>query len=120
MTMGRITTSYWLKHKFRLLAYGVIGVFVVWLVHWHASSNHNRGLVSMICGAQLIVALLFSPFALKTEVGRIWLTSFAIFVGGVTLLDQFNLSGVALWLSATVIVCAMAVGGCLRWPPPTN
>jgi hypothetical protein len=112
--MENLDRSYWIKHRSILAVAGLSGfLFVAWIIRM--PGNNQKFILSFFP----VFALLFSPFTLKTAVGRLWWGTFLIALGSGLSAVLCGIQSPVSWFCAFVAGCAYAIGVCLRWNPPT-
>jgi hypothetical protein len=108
-----LSRAYWAKHKRVLLIAVPLGFgFVAFSMYLH---NQNRGYILGLC---VLLALLSSPFTLKTASGRLWWLCFATAVGSGTAATFLGPYNILSWVLSGVVGFTYAIGVCLRWNPP--
>lgn len=114
--MEDLDIHYWRKRKGILFAAGAAG-FAAFVFMWLWMPPHNW---TLLLAWFLINPLLFSPFRLKTAAGRLWWTTYFLAIGSGIGAVRLGIHHPLAWVCAIIAACAYAMGGCLRWKPPSS
>jgi hypothetical protein len=110
----KLDGSHWWHRRIVLLVAAVC-VFAA-VVYDMRMPAHNRG---TMLGMFLTLALLYTPFTLKTAAGRLWWGTFVLALGSSVAAVVVGIHNPWSRCCAVVAGCAYSVGVCLRWYPPT-